>query len=98
MSNKSCFVTLLTIELAIPHAQSLKDKRRGIQGLKDRIRSKFNVSVAEVGFQNKWQRTVLAVSLVRSDKRQLMSDAAQICTLCEETSDVVIITIDQEWW
>ena len=89
------FITLLTIELVIPHAQSLKDKRREVRGLKDRIRSKFNASVAKVGYQNKWQWAVLAVCLVASDKRQLVSDTARIRTLCEEATDVAITAIDQ---
>lgn len=97
MNDQTCFVTLLTIELIIPHAQSLKEKRREVRGLKDRIRNKFNASVAEVGYQDKWQRTVLAVCLVGSDKRQLISDSARIRTLCEQASDVTITTIDQEW-
>ena len=97
MSEQSCFITLLTIELIIPHAQSLKDKRREVRGLKDRIRSKFNASVAEVGYQNKWQRTVLAVCLVGSDKRNLESNSARIRTLCEEATDIMITAIDQQW-
>ena len=97
MSDQTCFVTLLTIELLSPHAQSLKDKRREVRGLKDRIRSKFNASVAEVGYLDKWQRTVLAVCLVGNDKRKLMSDTARMRTLCEETTDIEIVAIDQEW-
>jgi len=49
MSDKSCFVTFLAIELVIPHAQSLKDKRCEVRGLKDRIRSNLKASMAEVG-------------------------------------------------
>jgi uncharacterized protein len=97
MSDQSCFITLLTIELVIPHAQSLKDKRSEVRGLKDRIRSKFNASVAEVGYQNKWQRAALAVCLVGSDKRQLESDTSRVRTLCEEATDVMITAINQEW-
>lgn len=97
MNGKACFVTLLTIELMIPHAQSLKDKRREVRGLKDRIRSKFNASVAEVGYQDKWQRATLAVGLVGSDKRQLESTTARIRTLCEEATEVIVTAIEQEW-
>lgn len=68
-----------------------------MRGLRDRIRSKFNASVAEVGYRDKWQRAVLAVCLVGSDKRQLESDAARLRTLCEETVDAEIAAIDQEW-
>lgn len=97
MSELTCFITLLTIELVFPHAQSLKDKRRELRGLKDRIRGSFNASIAEVGYQDKWQRTVLAVSLVGSDKRQLESNVARINTLCLEFSDLEIVAFDQEW-
>lgn len=97
MKGKTSFVTLLTIELIIPHAQSLKDKRREVRGLKDRIRSKFNASVAEVGYQDKWQRSTLAVCLVGSDKRQMESTTARIRTLCEEATEVIVTAIEQEW-
>ena len=97
MSDQSFFITLLIIELMIPHAQSLKDKRSGIRGLKDRIRSKFNASVAEVGYQDKWQRAVLAICLVGNNKRQLESNTAMIRTLCVEAADLEIVAIDQQW-
>jgi uncharacterized protein YlxP (DUF503 family) len=97
MSDHTYFVTLLTIELLIPHAQSLKDKRREVRGLKDRIRNKFNASVAEVGYQDKWQRAALAIGLVGSDKRQLEADASQVQTLCQEATNIVITEINQEW-
>jgi len=97
MKDKTVFITLLTIELLIPYAQSLKDKRRVVRGLKERIRSKFNASVAEVGYQDKWQRTVVVVCFVGGDKRHLESDATRVRTICEETVDVEIVAIDQEW-
>ncbi len=53
-------VALLSIELHIPHAQSLKDKRMVLRGIKDRLK-KFNVSVAEVAHQDLWQRAGLGV-------------------------------------
>ena len=97
MKDISVFVTLLTIELLIPHAQSLKEKRSAVRGLKDRIRSKFNASVAEVGYQDKWQRSVVVVCFVGGDKRHLESDAAHVRTICEEAVDVEIVAINQEW-
>lgn len=97
MDKQTFFITLLTIELLIPHARSLKEKRSAVRGLKDRIRSKFNASVAEVGYQDKWQRAVLAACLVGGDRRQLESDAARLRSLCEEALDVEIAAIDQEW-
>jgi uncharacterized protein YlxP (DUF503 family) len=61
-------VGLLTLELQIQHAHSLKDKRQVIRSLKDRIRSRFNASVAEVDHQDSWQRSTIAVVTVSGDR------------------------------
>jgi uncharacterized protein YlxP (DUF503 family) len=56
-------VGLLTLELHIPGAQSLKDKRMVLRGVKDRLK-KLNVAVAEVEHQDLWQRATLGVVTV----------------------------------
>ena len=53
--------------------------------------------MAEVGYQNKWQRAALAIGLVGSDKRQLEADASQLQTLCQEATNIVITEVNQEW-
>ncbi|MCW8995805.1 MAG: DUF503 domain-containing protein [Psychromonas sp.] len=97
MGKTSAFITLLTVELLLPHSHSLKEKRRVLRGLKERIRSKFNASVAETAYQDKWQRAVLAVCLVGSDKHHLLLSSAQISNLCKETPDIIITVIEQQW-
>jgi uncharacterized protein len=67
------FVGILTVEIVVYDAGSLKSKRSVVKGLKDRIRSKFNVSVAEVDNQDLWQRATLGVACV-SGKRNFTSD------------------------
>ena len=91
------FISLLTIELGIPWAQSLKDRRSAVRGLKDRLRSRFNASVAEVAFQDKWQRAILAVCIVDSDRRQLESSMARVRQLAEEAQEMQITGMRQEW-
>lgn len=59
-------VVLLTVEFHFPFAQSLKDKRMILRGVKDRTK-KFNVSVAEVDHHDLWQRATLAVVAVATD-------------------------------
>ncbi len=59
-------VVLLTIELHIPFAQSLKDKRMVVRGVKARA-AKFNVSVAEIDHQDKWQRATLGIVAIATD-------------------------------
>jgi uncharacterized protein len=57
-------VGLLTLELHFPHARSLKDKRAELQGLKERVRRRFNAAVAETDHQDVWQRTRLGIVTV----------------------------------
>jgi uncharacterized protein YlxP (DUF503 family) len=97
MSDPDLFICLLTIELLIPSARSLKDKRSAVRGLKDRLRSRFNASVAEVAYQDKWQRTVIAACILGSDKRKLESDMARVRQLCEEAQDMRIADMHQQW-
>ena len=54
-------VGLLTLELHIPDAHSLKDKRQIVRSLKDRLRKRFNVAVAEMEYQDVWQRAIIGV-------------------------------------
>jgi len=61
-------VALLRVELHVPGAQSLKDKRMVTRRLKDRLKP-FNVGVAETDHQDKWQRARLAVVTVATDDR-----------------------------
>ncbi len=49
-------------------AHSLKDKRHYVKGLKDRLRAKFNVAVAEIAHQDSWQRGLVAVVTVSPDQ------------------------------
>jgi len=57
------------IHLFIPSAGSLKSKRSVVKSLKDRLRSRFNVSVAELEENDLWQRCVLGVAVVSNDRR-----------------------------
>ncbi|WP_457570050.1 DUF503 domain-containing protein [Desulfurobacterium sp.] len=54
----------IEIKLYIPHSHSLKEKRMVIKRIKERIRNKFNVSVAEIDAHDKWQTSVIAVVTV----------------------------------
>jgi len=60
-------VGVLTLELRLQNSHSLKDKRHIVQGLKDRLRHKFNVAVAEIDYQDLWQRAAIAAVTVSSD-------------------------------
>jgi uncharacterized protein YlxP (DUF503 family) len=61
-------VGIMSLQLFIPGAHSLKDRRQAVLSLKDRLRTRFNVSVAEVGDHENWQLAVLGVCAVSSDR------------------------------
>jgi len=66
-------VGILEVRLRVPGARSLKEKRRVLNALKDRLRGKFNVSVAEVDGQELPQSATVAVVQVSNDSRYINS-------------------------
>lgn len=66
-------IGLLSLEIHLPYAHSLKEKRLVLQKIKDRLRARFNVSVAELDHQELWQRSVVGVVSISSDQKNLES-------------------------
>jgi hypothetical protein len=64
-------IATLTIELAIEHAQSLKDRRQVVRSLKDKLRQGFNISVAELDDVALWNRATLGVAAIHSSRDYL---------------------------
>ena len=60
-------IGVITLEVRIEDSHSLKDKRHVVRGLKDRLRHKFNVAVAEIDGQDTWQRSTIAAVTVSKD-------------------------------
>jgi uncharacterized protein YlxP (DUF503 family) len=63
-------IGVLTLELRLEQSHSLKEKRHVVKSLRDRLHNKFNVSVAEIDYQDLWQRSVLAAVTVSADRVQ----------------------------
>jgi hypothetical protein len=55
------------MELHLPASHSLKAKRSVVNHVKERLRTRFNASVAEVGYQDTWQRATLGVAIVSGE-------------------------------
>ncbi len=66
-------IGVVTWELHLSGCRSLKDKRRIVKSLKDRLHRQFNVSVAETDHQDTWQRSELACCVVANDRRHAES-------------------------
>lgn len=61
----------LTLEIHLPESRSLKDKRQVMRSLKDRLRHRFNVSVAELDGQDTWQSAVVGIVAISADAAYL---------------------------
>jgi hypothetical protein len=84
-------VGLCTVELFIPESQSLKDKRQVLLSLKDRLREKFNLSVAEVDGQDLWQKAVLGLACVANEGRYVNQVLDQALNVIRSVPAVEII-------
>lgn len=77
-------VAVLTVELYLPGSASLKDKRAILRQLKDRLANKFNISIAEVDHQDKWQRAQLGIAQVGNDYKFLEKSMNTILQVIDE--------------
>ncbi|MBI5190221.1 MAG: DUF503 domain-containing protein [Nitrospirae bacterium] len=85
------FVGILTAELHVPESGSLKGKRSVVKGLKDRIGSRFNVSVAEVGETELWQRATLGVAVVSNDRAHADEVLAKVVDLIRSSTSAELL-------
>jgi uncharacterized protein YlxP (DUF503 family) len=85
------FIGVCTIEMHIPDSGSLKDKRHALRSLKDKIRNKFNVSVAEVEDNDLWQKITLAVAAVSNDKSHLNKTLDHVLNMVRGVPEISLL-------
>jgi uncharacterized protein len=83
-------VGVLTIEAHFPGVTSLKGKRHILSSVKKNVQNKFNVAVAEVDFQDLWQRTLLGFSTVSSDRTVIENEFRRVLDFVEERDDLCV--------
>lgn len=71
-------VATLTLELAIEHAQSLKDRRQVVRSLKDKLRHSFNISVAELDDASLWNRATLGIAAISNSPNYLSGQLQEV--------------------
>lgn len=89
-------VALGTIELHLPDVDSLKGKRHVLKGLKEKVRVRFEVAVAEVDHHDMWQRATLAVACVSHDSRHANEVVSKAMNFIEANVDGVVIDTSVE--
>ena len=87
------FLGIVTIEIFIPHSNSLKAKRSVMNGLKERLR-KLNASVAEVDGQDLWQRATLGVAMVANEPGFLEEAVQRVREIVEREYRAQVVAFD----
>jgi uncharacterized protein len=91
-------VGLLTFEIRIDHSHSLKDKRQVVKSLKDRLRSRFNVAVAETGEQEMWQRAIVSAVTVSSDRKAAEESLQRVEADASGLLGPMLVRSEVEWF
>ena len=90
-------VGLIACECIIYNAHSLKDKRAVLQRIMTRLKQKFNISIAEVDFQDTWQRTKIAMAVVSSARNPAEIELQKALKLIDSFPEIERTITDIEW-
>ena len=66
-------IGFLSLEIYLPYSHSLKEKRKTIVSLKDRVKKKYNVAFAELDYHDKWQRSKIGIVTLNNQKTMIES-------------------------
>jgi uncharacterized protein YlxP (DUF503 family) len=83
-------IGVLQLELSIPAAMSLKDKRRAVKSLKDRIAHAHNVSIAEVDALDEHRRSIIGIAMVGNERGYVEGGLSKLVDLVRLNTNVVL--------
>ena len=89
-------VSIVTVELHIPEARSLKDKRRTVKSLRDKIHARYRVSIAETRYHDLRQRSEMVIATVAPDMEHLQDLVGSIRDLFEQRFDLILTRWDEQ--
>lgn len=88
----------VTCECFIYDAASLKDKRSVLKRIITRVRTKFNVSISEMDYQDTWQRTSLAIAAVSSSRAQTEKELQRVLAFIDSFPEIERTITETEWF
>jgi uncharacterized protein len=89
----------LTLQLYIPASHSLKEKRSVVKSVVSRLRNEFNVSVAEIAEQDRWQTAIIGVACVSGDGNHVRQQLQAVADWVHQNRPDVDVTLsDIELW
>jgi uncharacterized protein YlxP (DUF503 family) len=90
-------IAKLTVELSIPHAQSLKDRRQVVRSIKDKLRHGFNVSIAELDDANIWNRATLGLAAISGSSAYLAGQMRELDDAVHRLANTLGAEILDSW-
>lgn len=89
-------IGICTCEIFIYEANSLKEKRRIVKSIIEKSKNRFNISISEVGFNDKWQKALIGFAVVSNDKIIVEQTIESVIKFMSSYSEIEIIDIDRE--
>jgi uncharacterized protein YlxP (DUF503 family) len=84
-------IGLLTLEIYLPYSHSLKEKRKTLNMIRDRLKRKYNIAFAELDYQNKWQRSKVGLVTLNTKKGMIEKAFQKIIEQVEENIEGEIL-------
>lgn len=91
-------VGLLRLEVRLPKARTLKEKRSVLNSVKDQLRGRFNISVAEVDATETWQRATIGVSTLGNSRAYTEELLREVTTWVRTTRLVELIAVEEDYY
>jgi uncharacterized protein YlxP (DUF503 family) len=91
------YVLSLLVDLHLPAARSLKEKRMVVKSIVDGARHKFRVSAAEVGYLDQWQRAELGFAVVSGSERQAVAIVDELDRFIWSRPEIEVLSIERRW-
>ncbi len=89
-------IGICTCEIYIFNANSLKSKRSVVKSIIEKSKNRFNISIAEVGENDKWQKSIIAFSTISNDQRIVEETIEKVINFFDSYSEIEIINIKRE--
>ena len=89
-------IGICTCEIFIFNANSLKSKRSIVKSIIEKSKNRFNISIAEVGENDKWQKSIIAFSTISNDQKIVEETIEKVINFFDSYSEIEIININRE--
>ncbi len=90
-------IGILTIEIMIFHSNSLKEKRMLIKSIKDKIKNKYNIAIAELEYLDKWQRSKIGIVTIGNENSHIENSLQKIFNYLDNWNEFEIIKYDFDY-